>query len=382
MDIPFNYSAPVTGKYFIGRKKQLSILTNMLSQAENVTIYSPPKTGKRSILQQAVLKIQSSGRKFTFCEFSLMNIRSIADFASGLAGCIIGNFATTPEEYGEFVENYLSGTHFVFDPEQFETRGTIISFNWDIDSDDIKALLSLPYRITSDRDEKLVITIHEFQNILLIEEGDRLCRAFDSAIKENANKLCSFVFLGSEVNAMKEIFVHHAYFHKTVSSLPMEEIDVRAVIDFAVSGFLTSGKVVDRELILSVFNLFRGNIWYINHFCAICDSLSKGYIMEPILLESLNTLISVHEPRFKTTMNGLSTFQVRLLRAVIEGNTHFSSSEVIQKYGLNSSANVRRLKDALCKKEIISFDDKDNPTILDPLFEYWLTRNYFKTVSK
>ena len=77
-------------------------------------------------------------------------------------------------------------------------------------------------------------------------------------------------------------------------------------------------------------------------------------------------------------MNDLTTFQVCLLRAILDGHTKFSSSEVIQKYNLNSSANVRRLKDALCKKEIITFDDKDTPIILDPLFEYWATNSFFK----
>ena len=48
------------------------------------------------------------------------------------------------------------------------------------------------------------------------------------------------------------------------------------------------------------------------------------------------------------------------------------------KYGFNSSANVRRIKDALKKKEIITFDEKDEPVILDPLFEYWLTKYYFE----
>ena len=55
----------------------------------------------------------------------------------------------------------------------------------------------------------------------------------------------------------------------------------------------------------------------------------------------------------------------------------FSSSDVIEKYGLNSSANVRRVKDALRKKEVITFNEKDEPVILDPLFEYWIRRYYF-----
>ena len=58
--------------------------------------------------------------------------------------------------------------------------------------------------------------------------------------------------------------------------------------------------------------------------------------------------------------------------------TRFSASEVIEKYRLNSSANVRRVKDALKKKEVITFNEKDEPVILDPLFEYWVSNHYFE----
>ena len=51
--------------------------------------------------------------------------------------------------------------------------------------------------------------------------------------------------------------------------------------------------------------------------------------------------------------------------------------KTIEKYGLNSSANVRRLKDALEKKEIVVFDGDDVPRIIDPLFKYWIKKYYF-----
>ena len=99
--------------------------------------------------------------------------------------------------------------------------------------------------------------------------------------------------------------------------------------------------------------------------------------MEQTLNEALASLIAVHEPRFVAMMNDLTTFQVNLLRAALDGHARFSSAEVIKQYGLNSSANVRRLKDALCKKEILTFDEDDNPVLLDPLFEYWVRKYYF-----
>jgi hypothetical protein len=101
--------------------------------------------------------------------------------------------------------------------------------------------------------------------------------------------------------------------------------------------------------------------------------------MEPVLLEALQTMLAIYKGRFISMMGDLTTFQVSLLKAIIDGYTKFSTAEVIRKYSLNSSANVRRVKDALMKKEIITFTGTDErPVILDPLFEYWLRNNYFK----
>ena len=128
--------------------------------------------------------------------------------------------------------------------------------------------------------------------------------------------------------------------------------------------------------------MFRNNIWYINHFFFICDSLSKGYISEITLNDALACMLSVHSPRFNAIMDDLTGFQERMLKAVLDGNVKFSTTEVIEKYRLNSSANVKRLKDALMKKEVISFNEKDEPSVQDPLFEYWLRRYYFNMMEK
>ena len=94
-------------------------------------------------------------------------------------------------------------------------------------------------------------------------------------------------------------------------------------------------------------------------------------------MQALKILVSIHEPRFISIMNDLTGFQISLLKATLDGVVRFSSFDVIEKYSLNSSANVRRVKDALKKKEVLTFNDKDEPVILDPLFEYWLGKYYF-----
>ena len=177
---------------------------------------------------------------------------------------------------------------------------------------------------------------------------------------------------------MKYIFENYKYFHRLVEHLPLLNVDQRDIIDHIMKGFQLSGKVIEQDLILGAYKLFRGNLWYLNNFVAICDSLTKGYINEGILMEALRMMLSSHEPRFMRIMYSLTEHQVSLLRAIIDGVVKFSATDVIEKYSLNSSANVRRVKDALCKKEIVTFNDREEPVILDPLFEYWLGKHYFE----
>ncbi|MBR5042938.1 MAG: hypothetical protein IKX67_06825 [Bacteroidales bacterium] len=381
MDTPFIFNKPVTGRHFIGRKTETTILTNLLREGENVVMYEPPKTGKDSVLQQVFFDMKFSSQQFRIAGISLLGVRSINDFCLNLGSGIIKLYGTTPDDYARLVAANFQGTHFIFDEQAYQDTGRILSLNWDINDEDIRALMRLPYVMGRSDGKKLFVCIDDFQEIMLTEDGDKLCRLLQDTFKartpEDRAAAC-YVLYGSQVNAMKEIFEHHKYFYRQAERLALGEIDAKDIVESVNRGFLSSGKVVERNLMLGVCQRFKNNIFYINTFAAICDSLSKGYMTEPVLMEALSELLAIHEPRFKSMMSDLTTFQVNLLRAVVDGHTKFSSAEVIHRYALNSSANVRRLKDALCKKEILTFDEEDIPHIIDPLFEYWVTKYYFK----
>lgn len=380
MDSIFQYNKPVTGKQFIGRKTELRAFANLLGQGENIAIYEPPKTGRRSLVQQGFFFMKGSGQRFETAQLSLLDVRTLSDFALRLAGSVVRTLGSGPADYARAVQELLAGTHFVFDRERYDNLDEVVSADGALDDGDLRAACLLPYRVGRQHGDRRYVVIDEFQNIMLTEDGDRACRILEDVFKTLPGDLsgcASYIFLGSQVNAMHEIFGVKRYFWRRVERVRLAPIDTKEILEYVVRGFLATGKVIDRDLLLGVCRLFRDNIWYINHFSAICDSLTRGYIMEPTLNDALSCLISIHEGRFVATMNDLTTFQVSLLRAILEGHKRFSGAEVIKQYGLNSSANVRRLKDALCKKEIVTFDEDDNPVLLDPLFEYWVRKYYF-----
>lgn len=379
METPFIYDRYVTAKYFIGRKKECGILGNLLAAGEHVVMYEPPKTGKMSLIQQTLINLRSAGTQFITACIDMFNIRTMHDFLVRFGTTVMKAALSTPDQYKDAIQRYLADTHFIFDRERFYQDGSIVSLNWTPDRNDMEKMMSLPSLLAADKGIQFYVIFKEFQSIMFSDEYETLFSVMESMFKEQTARPCaSFIMTGSRVNAMKLIFAEKKYFYRQVVHLPISPVENREIIDHVVRGFLYgSGKSFDRDLAMGACELFKCNMWYINHLASICDLMSKGFINESIMTDALKCMLSLHEPRFTGMMDDLTDHQISLLRAVLDGVIKFSASDVIEKYHLNSSANVRRVKDALRKKEVITFNEKDEPVILDPLFEYWLENHYF-----
>lgn len=381
MDTPFVYDRYVTGKNFVGRKAETNSLANLLEAGEHVVMYEPPKSGKMSLVQQTLFNMRMKGRQFMVGQLELFNVRRLDDFLLKFGAAVIRPISSTPDEYADIVSRYLDGTHFVFDQSRFASDSEeVISLNWEPDAQDVARMLRLPQQIAADKGMPFYMIMADFQNIMKIDGYEDIFGELEgvlSAKEADPESSALFIITGSMVNAMKYIFEEKKYFYRMIEYLPLGPVDDREIIDHIVRGFMVGGKVIERELALGACKLFQGNLWYLNHFTAICDSMSKGYINEGILMDALEAMLSIHSPRFNSIIDDLTDHQLSLMRAVLDGVVKFSASEVIVKYALNSSANVRRVKDALRKKEILTFNEKDEPVILDPLFEYWIGKYYF-----
>ena len=381
MDTPFVYDRFVTGKNFIGRKTECTILSNLLESGEHVVLYGRPKSGKMSVVQQTLFNRRMAGRQFMVAHISLSNVRNLEQFLLKFGTAVIKSVSSTAGEYEALVTKYLEGTHFVFDRSRFASCDEVVSLNWAPDMDDVYKMIRLPQRIAEERCRPYYVILEDFQNIMNAEEYDDVFKKMEELFRERNRNLpgaASFIITGSQVNAMKYIFEEKKYFYRLTEKVNLGVVDDREIIEYIVKGFMVSGKVIERDLVLGACKLFRGDMWYLNHIISNCDTMSRGYINEGILMEALKTIISIHEPRFYAIVNDLTDHQLSLLLAVLDGVTRFSASEVIEKYRLNSSANVRRVKDALKKKEVITFNEKDEPVIIDPLFEYWVSNHFFE----
>lgn len=231
-------------------------------------------------------------------------------------------------------------------------------------------------RALQDTSDHTIIYIKNFQNLLRLPDWEKTAAVLSHSMQKEDAPV--YILSGSGINAMKHIFEEKKLFYRQYERVRLSPIDERSVTDHIIRTFLKVGRVVEQSQAERIYNTADGHPWYIWQIADTCFNLTKGYLSDSIITEAVDSLLYTHSVRFQETVDNLSRYQLYFLKAVFDGITKVSSSDVIERYRLNSSANVHRIKEALTKKEVISIDAQDTPTIIDPIFRLWLERFYFK----
>ena len=95
-----------------------------------------------------------------------------------------------------------------------------------------------------------------------------------------------------------------------------------------------------------------------------------------IVEEAFNSLIAQLSLLFANVIDSLTPKQINFLLAVADGVSNFSSKEVLNKYKLGTSANIKNLRKATLEKDLIDVLSGNIIEIQDPAFEYWLKYVY------
>lgn len=351
MEYPFSYDTIAAKRNVIGREDEINLtIKTLANDNRNLVIYGGPRSGKETIIKEALRRMEENGQRFKLCTIDLFNIRCFDDFVklmrSKMAECF----------------------HFV-------NKGALIPFDIDISGIPPQKLFELPEIIAQESGVVLLIYFKCFHNLLAVEDENFSIQSLDKAWSKH--RKARYIISGSCINMMKTIVEERKLFFYSANQIQVNSIDRRKACEYISSGFTSLGRVIEMEEAMTICDVCSSNMWYIKHLCSICHSQPAGYVNHRIVNQCTDSLLSIHEPRFHQIMLDLTTNQINFIKAVLDGVEKFSSAEIIESYHLNSSANVFRIKDALKKKEVLSFDKDDHAQFIDPLFEYWLKHIYF-----
>ena len=352
MDLLFDFAKPAEANGLLGRREEISQLVSaIVDKKRGAYIYGAPKSGKETIVRNALAKLKERRYDFVLCEVDLFNVRTWKQFTNCLEKSVTGCYKEV-------------------------NRNTILPFSIDFSNLPEHKILDVPQLIAEESGRKLIVYIKEFQNLASLEGNGLKLEDLDRIWTKQ--KDVRYILTGSAVNVMKSIFDEKKMFYYMTYPIMLKPVDKQILIDYIVSSCLNVGRVIGQDEAGEICRISGGNLWYIKQLCTYCYAFPVGYVTMPAVRGAVEALISNNLPRFNGIMADLTPNQINFLIAALDGIKRFSSQEVLDKYHLNSSANVFRLKDALRKKEVLTFEKDDSAIILDPLFEYWLRNYYFK----
>lgn len=147
-------------------------------------------------------------------------------------------------------------------------------------------------------------------------------------------------------------------------------------IPFITGRFEDTGKQIDDQQAEKLVTTANSHPYYVQQLAQLVWLRTEDKVNDDITAEAIESLMLQMSLLFQSLTEGLSTYQVNFLKALLEGVTSLGSKENIDRYKLSSSANVIQIKKALIEKEIID-EFPEKMEILDPLYALWLKRIYF-----
>lgn len=365
MDVisPFEYNKPVTGEHFIGREKEVAKLKGLIKLKKNALLYGPPKIGKRSIVYNAISELLKEKHPLEVCAVDLFNIRCLEDLLIKIASTLLQHFATTVQEREYLQRSYLKTISLV--------AGRGISFT----DKQLRALLAFPEQVANEYNANLVIYLQQFQDILLFDKPLRALSLMENALTRCAN-VC-YIIVGDKRNAMDSIFMEKQFFRNIITEIPIKPINKKIFCDYISERFKQWGKIAEEAEAGQIYDSMEGDPWYVQHLAEVCFLYTSEKLTPEIVAGAIENLMTIHDYEWHNNIYGLSTHQVQLIKAILDGVRKFSKTEILEHYHLNSSANVNRLKEALTKKEIVTFVGKNVIEFNDSLFKLWLIKHFF-----
>lgn len=377
MDAPFIYGRLAVLDNYTNRKKELQILKNNFENLINTTIISPRRWGKSSLVNHVAEVILNEGKKeIIICRIDIFNCRTEELFYKAYANAILKSTSSAWEDFVAGVTKYLSK----FSPKiTFSDSSQTYELSFGIELKEtqlsLDEILDLPQQIALEKGKKIVVCIDEFQNI----DGYNESLAFQRKLRAHwqlHSKVC-YCLYGSKRHLLMNIFNNYQMpFYKFGDILFLQKIDREEWIIFITERFRNTGKSISDVLSGQIADTMQNHPYYVQQYSRQVWLHTEKECTKTILEKAINELIDQMDLLFTNIIDSLTVRQISFLTAIAKGESNFSSKEVLQKYDLGTSANIKNLKKALLEKDLIDILPKKKIELQDPVLLLWLEKKY------
>ena len=375
MKTPFVFGKIASDVEFTDRQYETQHLLNNFNGLVNTVLISPRRWGKSSLVSKSADLYCKQSKDNVVVFLDLFNCRTEGRFYQEFANKVI---AATNTAFNDFVASaikYLS--RFAPSFSASDPAGTFeLSFGLDVRDKKMTfdEILDLPQKIAKEKGLKLVVCIDEFQTIKEYDDPLDFQRTLRAHWQKHTD--VTYCLYGSKRNMMIDLFSDPKNpFYKFGDMIFLQKISKSEWIPFIVGRFNDTGKQVPEHIAAYIADRVENHPYYVQQLSQLAWFRTTDECTTEIVDSAFDGLEDQLGLAFSLILDNLTPTQIGFLQAVANGETSFTSQEVLNKYKLGSSANVKNIKNALEKKELIDILP-DSITIQDPVFKHWLLIKY------
>lgn len=374
MEIPFVYGKSVAGGNFTDREEETrKLVSNFLSQT-NTAIISPRRWGKSSLVNKAIDSVSKSNASILFVKMNAFKCETPQDFYELFAKRVLEGISSTADilllNAKEFISRLLPKLSISDPAGQYE-----MSFGVDLKNNPIgEDILDLPQQIAIKKKKKVVVCIDEFQQVGEFAESDRFQKILRSHWQEQTD--VAYVLYGSKKHMMLHIFGEYGSpFYKFGDLMFLPKISLEDWAAYVQERFSTTGKSIDESAAKHLAALVDCHSYYVQQLAQYAWLRTESVCSEDIVDAAFQGMLDSLNLQFVNLMDSLTEKQRSFLCAVGDGAKNLSSVETLSRYRLGTSGNIRILKGALKKRDLIE-ETGHRVQIQDPVFHQWIQRVY------
>ena len=369
----FIYGVSVSGENFTDRVEETRRLTMDFENGVNVILISPRRMGKTSLVK----KVQShvDNPKIRVVYMDIYDCRSEYDFYNKFATTILKETSGKMDLFLDNVKQFLTrlSPKISFSPDP--NMGYSVSLGITPKNYAPEEILDLPERMASKMGIHIVVCIDEFQQVGEWTDSLTIQKRLRSVWQHQQNT--SYCLFGSKKHLLTNLFQNRRMpFYHFGDTIYLKPISTDDWIPFICGKFAEKGKKISEEFVKQICTTVNNHSSYIQQLAWNVMVNTEQEVTDEIFQQAISELLAQSGPLFVQQIQGLTTYQMNLIRCLCQGiHKDFTSKGILETYQLGSKSNISRLKKTLIEKEIIE-EEGDIITLADPVFEIWFKKEY------
>lgn len=370
---PFRFGNVVVDE-FADRESELAEVEADMRNGQDLVIFAPRRTGKSSL----VLKAAAAARrkKGLVAYMNVMAAPNKVRFAERLAAAIYDGIAAPKAKLREKALAMFQSLRIVptitIDPVDGHLTFLFGIGHAEADVDKtIEMLLELPARIAAERDQRVVLILDEFQEIVDLDPNfPKLLRS----VFQGQPEVCH-VYLGSKRHVMRDLFSDvNEPFWRSAKQMQIGLIPPKLFAPFIRRCFRSTNKALDEGICDRLLRITGGHPYATQELCYSLweQTPFDGAADDDLLSRALQLVLQSENAHFSLVWEGLSAGQRLLLEALSREPGRPLSGPYRARHQLAGPSSIQTALKSLIDRELVEREPDGGYRVMEPFLAEWL----------